>query len=114
MSAVVLNLLTKYSIGTGLLTITADNAAFNGTLRKHLRNKVREQFDHTWNHEKGTINCMAHVVQLVLNCILKMLKVFHDESINEDVKQGVPRERYVFNGIFWSNTIIKVNDHHFA
>ena len=46
MFAIVLNLLTKYSIDIDLLTITTDNAAFNDTLRKHLRNKVREQFDH--------------------------------------------------------------------
>ena len=114
MFAIVLNFLTKYSIDTDLLTITTDNAAFNDTLRKHLRNKIREQFDHIWNHEKNTINCMTHVMQLIFNCILKMLKVSHDEFINENVKQRVSRKRYVFNEIFWSNTIIKVNDHHFA
>ena len=46
MFAIVLNFLTKYSIDTDLLTITTDNAAFNDTLRKHFRNKIREQFDH--------------------------------------------------------------------
>ena len=46
MFAIVLNFLTKYSIDTDLLTITTDNAAFNDTLRKHFRNKVKEQFDH--------------------------------------------------------------------
>ena len=46
MFAIVLNFLTKYSIDTDLLTITTDNAAFNNTLRKHFRNKVKEQFDH--------------------------------------------------------------------
>ena len=46
MFALMLNFLTKYSIDTDLLTITTDNAAFNDTLRKHFRNKVKEQFDH--------------------------------------------------------------------
>ena len=46
MFAIVLNFLTKYSIDIDLLTITTDNAAFNDTLRKHFRNKVKEQFDH--------------------------------------------------------------------
>ena len=114
MFAIMLKLLTKYFIDIDLLTITTDNAAFNDTLRKHFRNKIKEQFDHIWNHEKSTINCMTHVVQLILNCILKMLKVFHDEFINENVKQRVFRKKYVFNEIFWSNTIIKINDHHFA
>ena len=114
MFAIVLNFLTKYSIDTDLLTITTDNAAFNDTLRKHFRNKVKEQFDHIWNHEKSTINCMTHVVQLVFNYILKMLKILYNEFINENVKQKVFRKKYVFNEIFWSNTIIKINDHHFA
>ena len=114
MFAIMLNFLTKYSIDTDLLTITTDNAAFNDTFRKHFRNKVKKQFDHIWNHEKSTINCMTHVMQIILNCILQMLKVFHDEFINENVKQKVFRKKYVFNEIFWSNTIIKINDHHFA
>ena len=46
MFAIVLKLLTKYYINIDLLTITTDNAAFNDTLRKHFRNKVREQFDY--------------------------------------------------------------------
>ena len=46
MFAIMLNLLIKYFIDTDLLTITTDNAAFNDTLRKHFRNKVKEQFDH--------------------------------------------------------------------
>ena len=46
MFAIVLKFLTKYSIDTDLLTITINNAAFNDTLRKHFRNKVREQFDY--------------------------------------------------------------------
>ena len=46
MFAIVLNFLTKYFINTDLLTITTDNAAFNDTLRKHFRNKIRKQFDH--------------------------------------------------------------------
>ena len=46
MFAIVLSFLTKYFIDTDLLTITIDNAAFNDTLRKHFRNKIREQFDH--------------------------------------------------------------------
>ena len=46
MFAIMLNFLTKYFIDTDLLTITTDNAAFNDTLRKHFRNKVKEQFDH--------------------------------------------------------------------
>ena len=46
MFAIMLIFLTKYSIDTNLLTITTDNAAFNNTLQKHLRNKIREQFNH--------------------------------------------------------------------
>ena len=43
---------------------------------------------------------MTHVVQLILNCILKILKVFYDEFINEEMKQETSREKYVFNEIF--------------
>ena len=46
MFAIVLNFLIKYFIDTDLLTITTDNAAFNDTLRKHFRNKVKKQSDH--------------------------------------------------------------------
>ena len=46
MFAIMLNLLIKYSINIDLLTITIDNAAFNDTLRKHFRNKIKEQFNY--------------------------------------------------------------------
>ena len=46
MFAIMLNFLTKYFIDIDLLTITIDNAAFNDTLRKHFRNKVKKQFDY--------------------------------------------------------------------
>ena len=46
MFAIMLNLLIKYSINIDLLTITIDNAAFNNTLRKHFRNKIKKQFNY--------------------------------------------------------------------
>ena len=109
MFAIMLKLLQKYSIDIDLLTITTDNAEFNDTFRKHFRNKVKKKFHHIWNYEKSTINCMTHVVQLILNCILKILKVFYDEFINEEMKQETSREKYVFNEIFWINIIVKIN-----
>ena len=30
---------------------------------------------------------MTHVVQLIFNFILKILKIFHNESINKEMKQ---------------------------
>ena len=42
---------------------------------------------------------MTHVMQLVFNCILKMLKISHDEFINEKMKQKIFRKKYVFNDI---------------
>ena len=46
MFAIVLKLFQKYSIDIDLLAITTDNAKFNDTLRKHLRNKVKKKFHH--------------------------------------------------------------------
>ena len=47
MFAIMLNFLIKYSINIDLLTITINNATFNNTLRKHFRNKIKEQFNYT-------------------------------------------------------------------
>ena len=39
-------------------------------------------------------------MQLIFNYILKMLKISHDESINEEMKQKILRIKYIFNEIF--------------
>ena len=43
---------------------------------------------------------MTYIMQLILNCILKILKSFHDEFINEEMKQKILRIKYIFNEIF--------------
>ena len=53
-------------------------------------------------------------MQLIFNFILKMLKVFHDEFINEKIKQKISQMRYVFNEIFSFNKIVKINNYYFV
>ena len=69
MANIVIQALKKYSLTGRLLAATADNAHPNNTLRRSLRIELGV----TWSSERGTIRCLAHVVQLCVTSFLNAL-----------------------------------------
>lgn len=68
------------------LAVTADNASNNNTMREKLKQTIaRQHGGHEWDHKLGSIPCLAHVIQLAVNELVKGLAI---ESDNEDT---VPR-----------------------
>ena len=65
--------LHNYQFRNRLLTITADNAANNQTIREKMKNEL-QKIDIEWNHLANTIFCMAHVIQLIVKALLSDLK----------------------------------------
>ena len=63
-----------HNITNQLLTITADNAKNNGKLRKQLQ-KLLQKKNIVWNHQQGTIRCMAHTIQLAVKEFFSFLKI---------------------------------------
>ena len=106
MANVIIQFLEKYNIESRLLAFTTDSAKFNDTLRLHLDDLFREKFKFDWNHQKKTIRCMIHVVQLILNAIFKTLKI-SDEEMNETSPNSV-FIKSIKSTVFWNNTIAKV------
>lgn len=111
MAKVVSTLLMKYSIGHRLLAITADNAPSNGTLRRCLAENLRTHHGIEWNYEEGYVRCMAHVVQLVLDAIFRVLKVDSNTETTEDQRPST-QVYEVSPVISYPNTIKKVINYH--
>jgi hypothetical protein len=62
------NTLCRYGLQRKLLAVTADNVTTNDTARKEIASALK-QFNVNWDSEQGTINCMAHVIQLVVKTL---------------------------------------------
>lgn len=66
--------LYEYDIEHQLLAITADNASNNKTLCQVLSEKL-ELKGIQWSAKQNQLPCLAHVVQLIVNEIVKHLSI---------------------------------------
>lgn len=108
LAKVMLSLIQQYHLQNQLLAITTDNATNNMTLRKCLSDLMQQELKVKWNHEEGTIRCMAHVVQLSLGATFKSLKVYNELYDIEDQGDGIAITKGLSSDVSWSNTIRKV------
>lgn len=88
LAAIVQKTLYEYNIESQLLAITADNASNNKTLCQVLSEKL-ESKGIRWSAKQNQLPCLAHVVQLIVNEIVKHLSIeARDDvaavSFNED------------------------------
>lgn len=81
MAAELLQVLSNTDTQQRLLAITADNAGNNGTLRTTIEQTLRQK-DITWKAEENTIPCLAHVINLVVQDIIRHLRLTttHDDN----------------------------------
>ncbi|QSS74860.1 hypothetical protein I7I50_03800 [Histoplasma capsulatum G186AR] len=61
-----------WDISSALLAITTDNAANNFTMTQSLERKL---VLYRWNGKRGHIPCVAHVIQLVVQALVKALNI---------------------------------------
>jgi hypothetical protein len=87
MAGITFKTLNKFGILRKLFAITADNAPNNGTLVEHLHRQLLKQFDNKVDLDFGNsqlimqfrgkqhrIQCIAHVLNLIVHRILDNLK----------------------------------------
>ena len=108
LAKVVRDCLISVDIHARLFAVTTDNAGNNGTLTRHLEEMIREIHreeditDNVWDYEVMHIPCLAHVVQLSVNCFLKAIKVTAendslDKCVDEEDVEAVRRLDKSFN-----------------
>jgi hypothetical protein len=105
----IMNILQVYKFTRRLMTIIADNASNNVTLRKHLFEKLTKM-NVNWNLEIDIINCMIHVLQLFVIVLLIALRV---QVFNDDVNMKFDEKSLIeiFVATFFENTFRKIIIH---
>jgi hypothetical protein len=103
----VMETLAFYNLTKRLLTITADNAKNNSTLRKQLRRLLQKE-NIEWDHRQGTIRCMSHTIQLSVVKFLSILKIQSPKSEPERVSKNERYDHISFADIGYNNVYVKV------
>jgi hypothetical protein len=105
----IMNILQVYKFTRRLMTIIADNASNNVTLRKHLFEKLTKM-NVNWDSEINIINCMIHVLQLFVIAFLIALRV---QVFNDDVNMKFDEKSLIeiFVATFFENTLRKIIIH---
>lgn len=91
MASELLHILSTTKTEGRLLAITADNAGNNGTLRASIERGLRQK-DITWKTEENTIPCLAHVINLVVQEIIRHLKL---TPANDDDNVSSLQKRHI-------------------
>ncbi|CAB5393652.1 unnamed protein product [Rhizophagus irregularis] len=63
----------EFNILSKIIAITADNAANNNTFLKELE-EICVQNETNFHHKKNHVRCLAHIINLTTNEILKHVK----------------------------------------
>ena len=71
---IIIKILHDYQFTNQLLTITADNAANNQTIREKVKNGL-QKIGNEWNHFANTISCITYIIQLIVKTLLSDLKI---------------------------------------
>jgi hypothetical protein len=105
----IINILQDYKLTRRLMTIIANNASNNTTLRKHLFEKLTKM-NVNWDSEINIINCMTHVLQFFVIAFLIALRV---QVFNDDVNLKFDEKSLIeiFVATFFENTFRKIVIH---
>ncbi len=105
----IINILQDYKFTRKLMTIIANNASNNATLRKHLFEKLTKM-NVNWDSEIDIINCMTHVLQFFVIALLIALRV---QVFNDDVNLKFDEKSLIeiFVAIFFENIFRKIVIH---
>ena len=103
----ILNILIVYDLQTRLMIVIVDNVKNNVFLRFHLFEKLAAM-NIEWNNESDIIDCMIHVMQLIVNALLKHLNV---QIRNDDmiIKFDENDIKKIIDISSLKNTIKKIN-----
>jgi hypothetical protein len=80
MAITLMETIEEFQLGPKLGYITADNAANNGTMFKHLEKLMHQNGHSHWDHQTHIIPCLAHVLNLAVQAFLKALKINRPEK----------------------------------
>ena len=103
----ILNILIVYDLQTRLMIVIADNVKNNVFLRFHLSEKLAAM-NIEWDNENDIIDCMTHVIKLIVNALLKHLNV---QTRNDDmiIKFDENDIKKIIDTSSLKNTIKKIN-----
>ena len=103
-----LNIFKFHKLHTWLMILIADEVKNNDKMRKHLIRKLAAM-NIEWNYKNDTIYCMIHVLQLIVNALLKELNV---QIRNEDMtfRFNLKKINEIIDNSFLKNTIKKINE----
>ncbi|KAK9357148.1 hypothetical protein V1504DRAFT_126844 [Lipomyces starkeyi] len=88
MALMVFDILKELNLTKKLITVTAYSASNNGTFVETLGLMLKEESDDVrFQGRESFINCLAHVVNLIVKDILKALKSGDTSSANEACDQ---------------------------
>ena len=88
MAITLMETIEEFQLGAKLDYITADNAANNGTMFRHLEKLMHQNGYTHWDHKTRIIPCLAHVLNLAVQAFLKALKINRPEKkASEEVEK---------------------------
>jgi len=102
MADVLVKVLNMYGIRESINCITADNATVNDGIFLDLELEMRE-----WSLENGQIRCLAHVLNLAAQTVLKTLRSEAEEP-EVDLAADDPRDLLNNNGVDPATTLHKL------
>ena len=107
LTKIVLQIFLTHKLKNRLMMMTIDNVFNNRILRRQLTKKLRDR-NIDWNDEKKIVNCMTHVLQLIVMTILTDLNV---QARNENLafKFDVENFKKINKMFFFENTVRKIN-----
>lgn len=118
MATGLLKTLRHYKIEKRLLAITADNASNNVTLRKTIQRELHH-INVQWDHEENAVPCLAHIINLVVQDILRHLQL---SAPGEEATAGRLQKRHLkditesisvpnsLRKVRWPTNVIKSRD----
>ena len=112
MASEVLQVLLNTKTQRRLLAITADNASNNTTLAYNLEAKLEELHIY-WDSKENTIPCLAHIINLVVQDIIRHLKLATSNEQEEGL-ENIPEIHIeeIENGVSVPNSLRKVCWHY--
>jgi len=102
MADVLVKVLNMYGIRESINCITADNATVNDEMFLDLELEMRE-----WSQENGQIRCLAHVLNLAAQTVLKTLRSEAEEP-EVDLAADDQRDLLNNNGVGPATTLHKL------
>ena len=73
--------IAELGIADKVVALVSDNASNNGTLVRHLSNRLRKRSPCSrWDGDKGRIRCLAHIIHLAVMSLLRGLRAIPEPT----------------------------------